>query len=77
MNDKDTPTPRTDALRKLIEFKLADLPQSALSVALLTCEDLERENAELRQQLAALERGEYICNKSGLRKDSEHEKGDF
>ena len=77
MTDKDTPTPRTDALRKLIEFKLADLPQSALSVALLTCEDLERETVELRQQLAELERGEYICNKCGLRQDSEYVKGDF
>lgn len=32
---------------------------------------------EARTKIAALERGEFICTKCGLRKDSEHEKGDF
>ena len=32
---------------------------------------------ELEARIAELERGEYVCRKCGLRKDSEHPKGDF
>lgn len=31
----------------------------------------------LEQRIAELERGEFICKRCGLRKDSEHEKADF
>ena len=31
----------------------------------------------LREKVAELLRGEFICKKCGLRKDSEHEVGDF
>lgn len=35
------------------------------------------EITRLRERVAQLERGEYICKKCGLRKDDEHPKGDF
>lgn len=38
---------------------------------------LAQENDRLREKVAQLERGEYICKKCGLRKDDEHPKGDF
>lgn len=76
MTDKDTPTPRTDAVDSLAPNGEPATDHDYRRMRNLS-ERLERETVELRQQLAELERGEYICNKCGLRKDSEHEKGDF
>ena len=35
------------------------------------------ENFELRKEIEQLKRGEFICQKCGLRKDGEAKKGDF
>ena len=40
-------------------------------------ESADREICKLREKLEALERGEFICKKCGLRKDGEGERGDF
>lgn len=40
-------------------------------------EEDEREIAALREKIAQLELGEYICKQCGLRKDSDYPKGDF
>ena len=39
--------------------------------------ELERTLARAIKEIEALKRGEYICRQCGLRKDGEHEKGDF
>lgn len=38
---------------------------------------LEDELRAAKEKIAQLERGEFICQKCGLRKDDEFEKGDF
>lgn len=43
----------------------------------VVCMLLAEEVRELREKLAQLERGEYICKSCGLRKNDEHPKGDF
>jgi hypothetical protein len=53
---------------------------NALSVIDEVCEEiyrLEQANAELRRELDELRKGEFICKKCGIRKDSEHQHGDF
>ena len=40
-------------------------------------QELETKLSAAQAQIAALERGEFICSKCGLRKDGEHENGDF
>jgi hypothetical protein len=38
---------------------------------------LESRIAELEAEVEKLRKGEFICSKCGIRKDSEHERGDF
>ena len=38
---------------------------------------LRAELERLKAEVEALKRGEFICAKCGLRKDSDHPKGDF
>ena len=39
--------------------------------------EYRRQIAELKDEIGSLKRGEFICAKCGIRKDDEHEKGDF
>ena len=76
-------TPRTDAISNATAYwqedyrELARQLERELAAAQAQTDTAERLIADLNYQIAALERGEYICRKCGLRKDSEHEKGDF
>lgn len=64
-------TPRSDKAWKA--FKESSNAQHIRSES---CR-LETELAEVTKERDALLRGEYVCKKCGIRKDSEGAKGDF
>lgn len=68
-------TPRSDALRR--QWSDACNYEAALMEAMESHSSLERALAAAQAELSALKRGEFICRKCGLRKDGEHEPGDF
>ena len=45
--------------------------------ALQQYSQMETRAEQAERELAALKRGEFVCAKCGIRKDSEHAKGDF
>ena len=63
--NNNTPTPRTD---KVVS---SDMGDSRFLIDLIT------HSQQLERELNELKKGEFICRKCGLRKDNEHEKGDF
>lgn len=82
-------TPITDSVRGILEhvsFLEIQLTESKLAYEAAHSElvranqDLARcreSCSQLRKELDELKKGEFICGKCGIRKDSEHTKGDF
>jgi len=80
-----TDTPRTDE----IDWLAIDDAYSEALEERCTCGDWrddiscrhcslwEKARSLMRQRIAELERGEYVCKKCGLRKDAEFERGEF
>jgi len=53
-----------------IEYKIPGVVMDVIHATTNEC-------SLLRAHIEKLERGEYICKKCGLRKGSDHDKGDF
>ena len=66
----NTPTPRTDYAFEG-DLSVGTPPQ------VKTCQEAKDFARQLEREVSELKRGEFICRKCGLRKNNEHERGDF